>query len=75
MGRRKQPTDSYPEHKKKFTAGRLLALVVAAVAAVYLFVSVHTFYNFVRVMLADPDAAKQQEKTVEALDEIYAEEE
>lgn len=61
--------------KKKITPGRILTLVVAAVAAVYLFISVHTFYNFVRLMLAEPDAARQQEKTVEALDEIYSEEE
>lgn len=74
MGRGRQQEDC-GKPKKKITAGRILTLVVAAVAAVYLFISVHTFYNFVRLMLAEPDAARQQEKTVEALDEIYSEEE
>lgn len=73
MGGRKQPEDAH--RKKRITPGRILTLLVAAVAVVYLFISIHTFYNFVHIMLTDPDAAKQQENTIEALDEAFGGEE
>lgn len=65
------------KNKQKFrlTFGKVLALVFGAVAVVYLSFSVHVFYNFIRIMITNPDAAKQQDAAVEALDEIYTDEE
>lgn len=63
--------------KKKLhlTVGKVLALLFGTAAVVYMAFSVHVFYNFVRIMITNPDAAKQQEAAVEALDEIYTDEE
>lgn len=60
--------------KKKITVGRILAVVIGVVAIVYFSFSVHVFYNFIRIMIKDPDAAKQPGTAVEALDEVYTEE-
>lgn len=65
--------------KKRFWAkisfGRLFALLFVGIAVVYLSFSVHVFINFIRILIRDPDAAKQPGTAVEALDEIYVEEE
>ena len=43
-------------------------------AVVDLSFSVRVFTNFIRILISDPDAAKQPGNAAEALDEIYVEE-
>lgn len=84
MGRKKQKGQNMDaaseaggkkKRKFKFTFGKALTLLVGAAAVIYMFFSINLFYNFVKVMFEDPDAAKQQDAAMEALDEIYKEEE
>ncbi len=60
--------------KRKFSFGRLLAILFVLIAVVYLSFSVRVFTNFIRILISDPDAAKQPGNAAEALDEIYVEE-
>jgi len=76
MGTKKQRGQQTAEKKKrKITFGKILALVFGVAAVVYMSFSVHVFYNFIKIMITNPDEAKQQGAAVEALDEIYTDEE
>lgn len=46
--------------KKKITVFRVLAAVVGVIVAIYLFISLQVFYQFVKLLLTDPDAATRE---------------
>lgn len=60
--------------KIKLSFGKILGLLFAVIAVIYLSFSVHVFSNFIRILVSDPEAAKGQgAAAAEALDEIYME--
>lgn len=59
MGRIKQDSQEEPGKKKRITPGKILALVIGIIVVIYMTFSVRVFYNFIKIMITDPDAGKQ----------------
>ncbi len=60
MSRKKQDSQGELKTARKITPGKILALVIAAAVIIYLSFSVHVFYNFIRLMITNPDSGKSE---------------